>query len=172
MKKTHFRRADYRIESLKITIQYLERSIEEIRLKEKQLEWYDGIWLLEESEPILGLAFIAFQNYINSSINDRFETIKGRVEKYKLGDKVTDSTRSEIELIIGLANYYKHRDSDKKLFNETAEVLDDLGFNYGDSFDLTNSPLFIGTELLSKNQRLFEILEKVKAWRETLWTKT
>lgn len=69
-KKTHWLRIDYRIESLNQIISGLDRSIESLNKKMKNIEWYDGIWFKEDSESIYGLAFLAFQNYINNSIKD------------------------------------------------------------------------------------------------------
>ncbi|WP_321282342.1 hypothetical protein [Marinifilum fragile] len=72
---THWKRIDLRIESLQTTIKGLENSISELRNKIDKIDWYDGLWFIEEAEPIYGLAFIAFQNYINSSVFDRFESL-------------------------------------------------------------------------------------------------
>jgi len=76
MTLTDWRRMDFRIEVLRLTITGLENSIEVLQTKFNEIDWYDGLWLLEESEPIFGLAFIAIQNYINSSIYDRFESLE------------------------------------------------------------------------------------------------
>ena len=61
--KTHWRYADYRAESLNQIITGLNSSIETLRKRIDVIDWYDGYWLLEETEPIFGIAFIAFQNY-------------------------------------------------------------------------------------------------------------
>jgi len=108
--KTHWRSVDYRIESLSQTIQELETAVQELRKKEKEIHWYYGLWFLEEVEHIYGLAFIALQNYINSSIYDRFQNLTKQYLKYKIGKEFNNSGRTKIELIIALANYYKHRD--------------------------------------------------------------
>ncbi len=110
MTKTHWKRHDHRVESLTLTIEGLEKSIIELRKKIEEIYWYDALWFIEEVEPIIGLSFIAFQNYINSSIYDRFETLTNQYDKYNLGKPIAKTGRTDIELIIAIANYFKHRD--------------------------------------------------------------
>lgn len=169
MSKTHWKRHDFRIESLIITISGLEKSITELREKLNEIEWYDGLWLLEESEPVYGLVFIALQNYINSSIYDRFENLEKQYLMYKLGKKINDTERTDIELIISLANYFKHRDHPKMLFTETQKILIDFSFQYGKNVDLENSPIFKGLDLFTTNWNIFKLIDIVKDWREKLW---
>ena len=57
--KTHWRKVDYRVKSLSLVIEGLQQSICELEKQVKLGGWYDGDWLLEESEPIYGLGFIA-----------------------------------------------------------------------------------------------------------------
>ena len=51
----------------------LNNSIKEFRRFSEKNQWHDGLFLLEDCEHIYGLAFIAFQNYINASIKDLTE---------------------------------------------------------------------------------------------------
>ncbi|CAM1353737.1 hypothetical protein [Tenacibaculum halocynthiae] len=165
----HWKRCDYRIESLNLTIQGLEKSILELDKKLEQIDWYDGIWFLEEVEPIVGLSFIALQNYINSSIYDRFETLENQYKKYKLGKLVTDSKRTEIELIIGIANYFKHRDDENDLRKGTSTILLDCGLKINKDIDITESPIIKGLELLTNKWGLSHLITIVENWREDLW---
>lgn len=165
----HWKRCDYRIESLNLTIQGLEKSILELDKKLEQIDWYDGIWFLEEVEPIVGLSFIALQNYINSSIYDRFETLENQYKKYKLGKLVTDSKRTEIELIIGIANYFKHRDDENDLRKGTSTILLDCGLKINKDIDITESPIIKGLELLTNEWGLSHLITIVENWREDLW---
>ncbi len=105
MTKTHWLQSNFRLESLSLIINGLENSISEIERKLKEIEWFDVLWYLEEIEPILGLSFIAFQNYINSCIYDRCESLLNKHEMYKVGNTYKKTGRTEIELIIGIANY-------------------------------------------------------------------
>ena len=171
MEKTHWLRfhCGRRI-SLDGVITGMDSSIEKIYHQISVIEWYDMGFYLEESEPIIGLGFIAYQNYINSSIYDKFETQVGKVEHYKKGEIIEGTNRTEVELIICLANYYKHRDDDNPLHGGTSSVLNEFGFKYGNEFDVFESPLIKGLEVLSVNYKLSEISQKVYDWRELLWT--
>ena len=171
MTKTHWRRNDYRIESLKNTISGLEKSILELRKNVDEIEWYDALWFLEDSEPIYGLAFIAIQNYINGSVYDRFESLDKQYLKYKIGNEINGTGRTDIELIISLANYFKHRDHPQSLTGETAKILIDFNLQYDKEVDITNSPIFKGLEMLTKNGNLNAVIRAVESWREKLWSK-
>jgi hypothetical protein len=144
----------------------LENSIQTIVQKNKENDWYDGFWMREESEPIYGLAFIAFQNYINGSINDLFGKLDNKVQYYKLDKKLKDFERTQIELIIGLANYYKHKDS--KLHNGTVEILNSFNLDINSDNIIDNSPIFEGLEILNKAWNLFEIQKIVTDYRKNL----
>lgn len=170
MIKTHWKRVDFRIESLQVTIRGLENSISDLRNKIDKVDWYDGLWFIEESEPVYGLAFIALQNYINSSVFDRFESLEKQYLKYKLGDKVDKTGRTNIELIISIANYFKHRDHPSNLIGETPKILRDFNLQFDKDVDIENSPIFKGLELLSEIGDLETVINMVKNWREKLWT--
>jgi hypothetical protein len=167
---THWRRNDYRIESLQNTILGLEKSILELR-KKNDIEWYDGLWLLEESEPIYGLAFVAIQNYINSSVYDRFDSLDKQYLKYKIGNKIKNTGRTDIELIISVANYFKHRDHPKNLIGETPKILNDFNFQFDKEVDITNSPIFKALDIFSENWNLDVLIKAAESWREKLWSK-
>ncbi len=170
MTQTHWNRYDFRIESLRITIQGLENSISELRNKIETIHWYDGLWFIEESEPIYGLVFIALQNYINSSIFDRFESLEKQYLKYKIGKRIKNTDRTEIELIISIANYYKHRDHPSNLIGETPKILKDFNLQFGKDVDVENSPILKGLEIIAKNGELEILIKAVENWRENLWT--
>jgi hypothetical protein len=163
---THWLEVDYRVESLNLIIIGLENSIQTIVKKNKEIDWYDGIWMREESEPIYGLAFIAFQNYINGSINDLFEKPDNKAQYYKLDNKAEDFQRTQIELIIGLANYYKHKDA--KFHKGTVEILNSFNLDINSDNVIDNSPIFEGLELLNKKWDLFEIKKIVTDYRNKL----
>ena len=169
MTKTHWKTHDYRLESLTLTIVGLEKSILELNKKLEEIDWYDGLWFFEESEPIIGLAFIALQNYINSSIYDRFETLDKQYEKYKFGTLIKNSNRTDIELIVGIANYFKHRDNHNELKICTANILRDCNLQLDKEVDITNSPIFKGLEYYTETWNLTELMKYVTDWREKLW---
>lgn len=166
-KKTHWLKADYRSNSLHQIIAGLDNSIKSLTKKvEDETDWYDGLWFLEDSEPIYGLAFIAFQNYINGSIKDLYESTNDKTCYYKINPKLKSFEKSDIELIIGLANYIKHKD-DNKLHKGTQDILD--CFNLKSTDDIKKSPIFEGLSVLNEKWELFEIYNIVTKWRERLF---
>lgn len=168
MEKTHWLRLDHRKGTLEMVISGIQAPIDQCRKSMDQIDWYDGLWYLEETEPLYGLVLIAFQNYINSSIYDRFQSIEKKNSLYKNGDTIPEKNRTYIELIICLANYYKHRDDDRSLHPGTAKVLDDLQIPFS-NIEIEESPIFKGMDLLSINWNLSEISKRLFDWRESLW---
>lgn len=163
---TDWRIVDYRKESLKQIIIGLKNSIELLEIKNKNHDWYDGLWLLEDSEPIYGLAFIAFQNYINGSIKDLYESTEHKINFYKIEGNHNNFSLSKIELIVALANYIKHKD-EGKLHTNTQKTLD--AFNLKNNDEITESAIFDGLSVLSNTWDLFELLDIVTKWREKLF---
>lgn len=164
--KTHWCKVDYRVDSLYQIIMGLENSI--VSLKQRVDEYgYNVIDFDENSEPIYGLAFIAFQNYINGSIKDLYETTSSKTTYYKIDSNLMNFHKSSIELIIGLANFIKHKDDDE-LRKGTKDILDCFDLKYVDN-DIINSPIFEGLSLLNKDWDLFEILKIVTNWRKKLF---
>ena len=163
--KTDWRKVDYRCESLNQIIKGLDSSILFLQTKIKEVHWYDGDWFLEETEPIYGLAFIAFQNYINGSIKDFFGNIN-KAQYYKVKTNLNTFDRSSIELIISLANYSKHKD-DNELHKGTKDILESFKLNDFDRIE--NSPIFTDLTILSVNWKLSEVFEIVIDWRKKLF---
>jgi len=139
--KTHYLRIDHRVVSLNVTIKGLTETITTLKNQINEIYWYDGDWFMEESEPIYGLAFIAFQIYINGSIKDFSGDLKAKETYYKLEQKTNNNTKSKIELIIGLANYIKHKEEGTP-HKGTKETLDYFKLNYENVTYLDNSPIF------------------------------
>ncbi len=175
----HYLRHDFRRKPLEIIVKALQNSISELNSQIHEISWYDGGWFVEEAEPILGMAYVAFQNYINSSIYDRFineEDIQLKIEKstkinktiyYKKGNILTND-RTDIELICAIANYFKHRD-DLDGAKHARIVLTDLNLDFDDILEPENLPIIRGTEILSEKWDLLEITKIVTDWRESLW---
>lgn len=163
------REIDYRIHSLYPIIDGLNASINELTIKYHEIDWYDGIWLKEESEPIYGLAFIAFQNYVNGTIKDVAGTSANKQSYYRLEPSFENYSRSKVELIIGLANYCKHKDDDGPLFPGTHELLESFDLATSKDADIIHSsPIFEGLTLLNDSWDLFEIINIIKDWRANL----
>lgn len=166
----HYLRNDLRAESLNMTIKGLSETIEVLKNKIEDIYWYDADWFLEESEPIYGLAFIAFQNYINGSIKDFSDSLKEKETYYKLEQNQNNNTKSKIELIICLANFSKHMEEGTP-HKGTKETLDYFKLNYENVTSLDNSPIFQGLTILNEDWDLFKIKEYVTGWREFIWSR-
>lgn len=166
---THYLRNDYRIESLNKILIGLDNSILSLKKKMEEESWYDGLWFLEEVEPIYGLAFIAMQNYINCSIKDFTRLTICKEKYYKIDQSIKETKKSHIELIIGLANYSKHKE-EKELHKGTREILESFNLSLLNEFNIEKSPIFEGLSILNNKWDLFEILNIVANWREKLWT--
>jgi hypothetical protein len=164
----HYLKVDSREVGLQIIINGLNDAIYILKNQIDEIHWYDGDWFMEESEPIYALAFIAFQNYINGSIKDFKGDLKSKQELYGIEYEQSKYSESKIELIIGLANYSKHKD-ERVLHRGTKEILDCFGLNYQNITYLDNSPVFQGLTVLNENWDLIKIKAIVIEWRKILW---
>ncbi|RUA33831.1 MAG: hypothetical protein DSY77_08215 [Bacteroidetes bacterium] len=184
---------DFRYNYLCDTVRALENLISSFKKKNEEIDYYDGLFLLEDSEQTYGLAFIAMQNYIYGSIYDHLKALKSDAKisedlfekSFKVrgelkqhiwqnyipkSEKVEQNDLKYVELIICLANYYKHRDEVNGLDKSTLIILNKLDNKFNENnFELDDSPIINGIELLSKNWDLTEIVENIKSWREKLW---
>lgn len=165
-KLIHSRQHDFRRESLNQIIKGLDSALQVLQKKNEEIGWYDFLWYMEDSEPIYGLAFIAFQNYIVGSINDLYGTTVNKVSFFKLDSNLENNENSNIQLIIALANYSKHKD-EGQLRNPTKAILE--RFDLDTSAEITNSPILSGFSLLSDDGDLFKVFNIVVSWREKLF---
>lgn len=167
---THILKVDYRANSLTQIILGLDNAIKSLEQRMKEQSWYDVIWFREDSEPIYGLAFIAFQNYINGTIKDLINSTSDKIKYYKIGPKFKKYEKSDIELIIGLANYIKHKEDDGLLHIGTSKILKSFGLDTSKEADiLESSPIFEGLTILTETWNLFEIESSVTNWRANLF---
>ena len=168
---THYLKNDYRAESLTQIINGLDNAIKTLKTRMNENTWYDEFFFREDSEPIYGLSFIAFQNYINGTIKDIVNSSSNKTNYYKLNPNFKNYNRSDIELIIGLANYIKHKEDDSLLHNGTAEILKSFNLDISKEAEILNSsPIFDGLTILTDNWNLFEIKLSVISWRKDLFT--
>lgn len=165
--KTHWRKIDYRSESLTQIVNGLDSALNILNNQLETIEWYDAVFYREEAEPIWGLAFIAFQNYINGSIFDLYKKASEKTKYYNIEPNYRNFNRSNIELIIGLANFIKHKDDEKPLHDGTKKILIDFNLPYQN--DSENSPIFGGLTILSEKWDIFEVYKSVKDWRTKLF---
>ncbi|ADQ78775.1 hypothetical protein Palpr_0619 [Paludibacter propionicigenes WB4] len=178
--KGHYLRRDLRIRVTKDIISPLQvklDNIKEICSKDGYIYW-DSIYA-DDTEHLVGTVFIVLQNYINSSISDLYPDLLKLSDKYSIDKKVNNSQTTRIELIIAIANYYKHRDSPSKLRSNTIKPLNDLKIAYKEIYDEQNeiyshivgscSPVFEGLSLLSELWDFNDLINIVSDWRENMW---
>jgi len=142
--------------------------------------YWDSIYA-DDMEHFVGTVFIVLQNYINSSIFDLFPDLNKLFTKYSEDIKLNNSKTTRIQLIISIANYYKHRDLPTELDKYTVNPLIDLNIEYKDIFDSkkneyfhkvgSNSPVFEGFNILSEKWNFNDLINIVSEWRENLWEK-
>ncbi len=176
----HYLRRDLRIGILNEIILPFQIQLEKVREKCKNDEgiYWDSIYA-DDVEHIVGTAFIVFQNYINSSISDLYPSLKKLYEIYLSDKNIGHSNTTRIELIISIANYYKHRDLPDEIHKNTSKPFNDLGIEYKEFFSKKNnkhynkigseSPVFTGLSILSEEWDLNELIIIVSKWRENLW---
>lgn len=176
----HYLRNDTRIGIIKNIINPFVKQLEEIReiCKKDNFKYWDIYE--DDTEHLIGTVFIVLQNYINSSISDLYTEYKKLYLKYSSDKMVNEeSTTTRIELIIALANYYKHRDLPTKLHKYTTDPLENLKLDYKEVYNLekneyyykmgAGSPIFNGFTLLSEEWELNDLIGIVSEWRENLW---
>jgi len=88
---------------------------------------------------------------------------------YKKGTIIKYTGRTDIELIISLANYYKHRDQPRNVKDETSKILNDFNLKFDKDVDIENSPIFKGLGMFSENWDLDTVVKAAESWREKLW---
>lgn len=164
----HILEVDHRIISLNYVISGLSETIKALKDRLDEGGWYDGLWFLEETEPIYGLAFITYQNYINASIKDIVGTSAKKYEYYRIQNPIIGYDKTSIELIICLANYIKHIDDEGEFREFTVEPLIHFNLKSDKEYDTENSAIFKGLDILNEKWDLLEITKIVTDWREAL----
>lgn len=165
----HYLRNNRRIDVIKDIITPFQLHLVNIKNKcEENGFWYWDTIYADDMEHHVGTVFIILQNYINSSISDLFPNLSDLYPKYRLDKEIHDSTVTRIQLIIAIANYYKHRDLPKELHKQTAEIFYKLNIEVEDKIG-SSSPIFEGFSLLSDLWNFNDLINIVSDWRENLW---
>src|SRR5690554_4984317 len=128
---THYLRHDTRIRVIKNLIIPFSKQLNEIGeiCKKEKFKYWDIYE--DDTEHLIGTVFIILQNYINSSISDLYPKLSKLHLKYPLDKKINKSSKTtRIELIIALANYYKHRDLPIELHKYTIQPLENLKLDF------------------------------------------
>lgn len=171
----HSLRFDTRINVIKNIISPFQlqlNSVDEICKKNNYIHWDDCY--ADDTEHLVGTVFIVLQNYINSSISDLFPKLSKLFTKYSLDEKIGNTQTSRIELIIAVANYYKHRDLPTALHEHTSKIFDNLNIDFNYIYDIesdkhfhkigSNSPVFDGFSLLSELWSFDDLINIVSEW--------
>ncbi|MEO5910634.1 MAG: hypothetical protein ABIP95_07075 [Pelobium sp.] len=171
MYKTDYRRLDFRKDSLYTIMHGLKASVDIIDEKLKLNDWYDGIFAREELEPVVGIAFITCQNYINKSIADLQPSYYNSLKKHQFYEKykfLKNYPSTAIQLIVAIANYAKHEE-EGDLKHHTTKVLDTFNLEYVNPDIVDSSPIFSALELIDENWNLIVLADLICDWREELW---
>lgn len=64
----HWKSFDYRITSLMLILEHLENAIDLLFYKLKENDWYDGLFLMEEREPLYMDWHLSHFNKINVNV--------------------------------------------------------------------------------------------------------
>ncbi|MFH6959212.1 hypothetical protein ACHRV1_17600 [Flavobacterium aquidurense] len=176
----HINRIDSRINIVKKLIEPFQLQLNGIveSVKIQGGEYWDMLYA-DDTEHFVGTVFIILQNYINSSISDLYPELEKIHLKYSIGTKIENTNSTKIQLIISMANYYKHRDLPSALHKYTSNTLNDLDIEYKCFYDVqndkyfheigSNSPVFTGFTKLSENWDFNDVLDAVAIWRENMW---
>lgn len=129
--------------------------------------WYDGIFLLEDSEETLGFAFVACQTFIAGTIADtsgkEARLIEDKDKKRAMKNApLFKNQRTKIELINAVANYFKHKDEGPP-FGKTKEILD--------SYHLLDRefPINGAFELLAEDFKIHSLATFLYEWSNHLF---
>ncbi len=147
--------------------------------------WYDVGFYWEDTDLIYGVMFVSLQNYINQCCYDFLDAnLFGCKEKHEYYSKnstlIDGSNVTQIQLIIDLANHFKHRDdpprekrSNKKTDEDKRrERFMQIGLNYPmkETYErFEDRLLIVGLEKLNENMEISGLLQITKDWRRDLW---
>ena len=168
----HIREFDWRIEPLHNIIIAIDAGLAVVRAQRESDE-LDGITALEHSEPLLGLGFVAAQNYALGAWTDLNHVRKdsGKQPVSKLDCYKTDSIAAipgvtRIKAINATANYFKHNEEWTQWpANETTRTLTRMGITPSTDFPCVEATrLFCGD-----GWRLIILHQVVREWREHIF---
>ncbi|WP_265428272.1 hypothetical protein [Chryseobacterium sp. YIM B08800] len=133
---------DFNISRLKIIIDGVNNAIKNLYNEELAIDWWESLDEKKEYEAICRLAILAFENYIESTINS---FSKEYLSKF-------DNPNLNIDLIIVLANLITSKTDNHESLRK---------FN----LDINNYPIYNGIILLNKDKNLNQIIDILVKWR-------
>lgn len=137
---------------------------------------YYADFYFEETELIYGVVLLSLQNYINKSCVDFLEVALLKIDRasqlYNKGSKIVFDDVTQIQLIIALANYFKHSDENNKLHKQTEDCfrkVNILRFSRKGDERYEDTLIIEGLLLLIKDIRdVSDLLQIVKDWRNNI----
>jgi hypothetical protein len=169
---------DWHLDPLRDVIAGVEHGLEQVRARPDEVEWFDGNFVMDHSEWLLGIAFVAAQAYIERAIGDigrhllasgstLSENRKTLKTKCLASDVKLDPLRiTRVELINAAANYYKHYDGLRNLRPDTVETLREAGINLEDPYAYPCA--HVASLLCEHEWHLQKLCDVVKDWRAQL----
>jgi hypothetical protein len=166
---------DFRRDWLNTLYKALSGVIGDIERKLEENDHYDGVDALEDSEWILGIAFIAGQTYLTGTwadlnvilvekgVKESLRSSLLELDVHRIGHGVT-----RVQLVDAIANYHKHHDEwDRWQIDHknktTIEVLNRCGID-----ERTEFPCYTAATLLWPESRigaLSYLLSTLEDWR-------
>jgi hypothetical protein len=163
---------DRRIGPLQDVMAGVEAGLQRIHGRLEEESWYDGLHALDDSEPLLGVAFVAAQIYIEGTVGDIWRLrnndtpigdrqSKRLLAKWLPRGKVVVPGIARVQLIYAVANYYKHHES---AYCPRPHVLRTLRVA-GIAANATHPCSRAANILCGEGMRLRALCEIVREWR-------
>ena len=163
---------DFRYEGLEAMFEGYKNALQIFKNKYDENNWYDVDFYREETDLIYGVVLISLQNYINKWCADFLEAgLFGYTNAYQYYDRESKNVIdgiTQVRLIVELANYFKHRDDNRKLQSHTSQTLEkvhllQIAKNGNERYE--DDLLIEGLLLITKNGiDIFELMRVVKKW--------
>lgn len=167
---------DERILGLEAMFKGFSSALKVFTEKGERCSGYYADFYFEETELIYGVVLLSLQNYINKTCVDFLEedVLKNykASQLYNKGSKIVCGDITQIQLIIALANYFKHRDDKNELRTLTEECfrkVNILRFSKKGDERYEDTLIIEGLLLLIKDIRdVSDLLQIVKDWRKNI----
>jgi hypothetical protein len=163
--------ADYGIGPLRDVEESIQQGIAKLFERNKQEPWFDGLWMNEYGEVLLGALYVACQAYCLGAVSDinqiRQDAGLGplsKIDAYHRHETSRDSY-SAIELLNAASNCFKHRDewSSEWPQNLTTKTLAAFSITSASEF-----PINQVHEIIHGEWGYQSVCELVSEWRKGL----
>ena len=171
----HMLEADYGLGPLRDVEDVVRAGIHKLFERNKTESWFDGLWMNEYGEVLVGSLFVACQAYCVGCVADinkirealGLEAL-GKIDGYR-SHSSSNNKFSAIELINAAANCFKHRDEWGETWpnNLTGQTLEAYSVTSGSEFPLNEVHQIIESKLGYTN-----LCDLVSEWREELIDKS